>query len=98
MLSKEQEFIDSVNSETITGQVNITFNLKQTLGQFMEIQLDTSEDYIFDEDEFLEYVRNNVIEILTLELTSYKEVHLNIDLLTRSGQRLNTEEEGEYHA
>jgi hypothetical protein len=53
------QFIEKVG-QTVNAQLTLTWDTKQTIGQYLEIIADN--DNVFDEEMFLEYVRNNAIE------------------------------------
>jgi hypothetical protein len=56
------EFVEKVG-QTINAQLTLTWDTKQTLGQYLEILADNGTD-LFDEELFLEYVRSNAIEYI----------------------------------
>jgi hypothetical protein len=54
--------------QTLNAQLTITWNTKQTLGQFLEIIKDNDNDYSFE--SFMEYVMANSVEELMLSIQS----------------------------
>ena len=54
--------------QTLNAQLTITWNTKQTLGQFLEIVKDNDNDYSFE--SFMEYVMANSVEELMLSIQS----------------------------
>jgi hypothetical protein len=64
--------------QTITGQVNFSYNTQQALDEFLEMRFRAEQEkspnsfldheYLFDEELFLEYVRDNVAEAIRDEV------------------------------
>jgi hypothetical protein len=55
--------------EFITGQINITYDLKQTFEQFVEVAEQGSlEGDTYDTEDFFEYVIDNVAEQIRNEV------------------------------
>jgi hypothetical protein len=54
--------------QTLNAQLTITWNTKQTLGQFLEIIKDNDNNYSFE--SFMEYVMANSVEELMLSIQS----------------------------
>jgi hypothetical protein len=54
--------------QTLNAQLTITWDTKQTLGQFLEIIKDNDNDYSFE--SFMEYVMANSVEELMLSIQS----------------------------
>ena len=85
--------------QTITGQINISYNTQQTLEQFLEIRYQQEQEkspnsfldheHLFDEELFLEYVLDNVAEVVRNEvLNGDKALKREITLLTDTGFEL----------
>lgn len=94
-----EQFIEEVG-QTITGQINITYNTRQTLEQFLEIRFDNAQaeqsnafmdaNFLFDEEMFLEYVLDNVAEVIRNEVlyNGDKSLKREITLLTDDSREL----------
>jgi hypothetical protein len=64
--------------QSITGQINVSYNTQQTLDQFLEIRYQQEQEkspnsfldheYLFDEELFLEYVLDNVAQVIRDEV------------------------------
>jgi hypothetical protein len=64
--------------ESITGQINISYNTKQTLDEFLELRYQQEQEkspnsfldheYLFDQELFLEYVLDNVAQVIRDEV------------------------------
>ena len=73
--------------EFVTGQINITWNTRQTAEQFLEIreQGGLVDDPIeFSVEEFLEYVRANTSDIIQQTLESFGQIGLEKDIFVLS--------------
>lgn len=73
--------------EFVTGQINITWNTRQTAEQFLEIreQGGLIDDPIeFSVEEFLEYVRANTSDIIQQTLESFGQIGLEKDIFVLS--------------
>lgn len=82
----QQEYIARLDSKTIVGQINVAYDLEQTLAQYMEIRKDLDENYQFDSEDFEEYVIDNVIELV---INTRDNLDLMITLVTDSGIVIN---------
>jgi hypothetical protein len=86
--------------ESITGQINISYNTKQTLDEFLELRYQQEQEkspnsfldheYLFDEELFLEYVLDNVAQVIRDEVlyNGDKSLKREITLLTGEGFEL----------
>jgi hypothetical protein len=52
--------------QNLNAQLTITWDTKQTLGQYLEIVKDNDGDYSFE--DFMEYVMSNSVEELMLSI------------------------------
>jgi hypothetical protein len=62
---KDSDIIDGVLQrvgQTLNAQLTITWDTKQTLGQYLEIVKDNDNNYSFE--DFIEYVMMNSVEEL----------------------------------
>jgi adenylate cyclase class IV len=59
-MTKENREMESKLTKYTNTQLNITWDTKQTLGQYLEILKDNETEY--DEELFLEYVASNFLE------------------------------------
>jgi hypothetical protein len=67
-----------------TSQLNITWDTKQTLGQYLEILKDNETEY--DEELFLEYVASNFVE--WIRESTDKDILREIVILNDDGEDL----------
>lgn len=93
------DFLERVG-EVINGQINITYNTRRTLDEFLEIRFDNVQaeqsnaflehNFLFDEEMFLEYVLDNVAEQIRNEVlyNGDKSLKREITLLTGDGEEL----------
>ena len=77
MVSKLTKFTNS--------QLNITWDTKQTLGQYLEILKDNDQEY--SEEMFLEYVASNFLE--WIRESTDKDVLREIVILNDDGEELS---------
>jgi DNA-directed RNA polymerase len=77
---KIEEIVEKIG-ENVHGQLTYTWNTRQTLEQLAEIQ-ETEE---IDLEEFLEYVQDNVFEIIA-ENEGREAIRKDIYILNDSGQ------------
>lgn len=57
--------------QELIGQLNLSWDTRQTLEQYLEVIADNDNE--FDFDEFMEYVYHNLIEEIMLSLQSETE-------------------------
>lgn len=73
--------------EFVTGQINITWDTRQTAEQFLEIreQGGLEDDPIeFTVEEFVEYVRSNTSDIIQQTLESFGQIGLEKEIFVLS--------------
>jgi hypothetical protein len=74
--------------EFVTGQINITWNTRQTAEQFLEIReqgiVDETDKVEFTAEEFIEYVRANTSDIIQQTLESFGQIGLEKEIFVLS--------------
>jgi ABC-type transporter MlaC component len=75
--------VSKLTKYTIT-QLNITWDTKQTLGQYLEIIQENDKEY--DEDEFLEYVMANFVD--WIRESNDKDIRREAVVLNDDGEEL----------
>lgn len=89
--AEAEQFIERVG-ETINGQFMLSYRTRQTLEQFLEIreQGGVDEAPFFDEELFLEYVLDNVAEVIRNEVlyNGDKSLKREITLVDDTGQEI----------
>lgn len=89
--AEAEQFIERVG-ETINGQFMLSYRTRQTLEQFLEIreQGGVDEAPFFDEEMFLEYVLDNVAEVIRNEVlyNGDKSLKREITLVDDTGQEI----------
>lgn len=89
---KEQEIIDQLG-EHLTGQLNITWDTAQTLGQFIEIRRDGGEDADnIDIEDFIEYVKSNTADVIQQTLESFGQIGLEKELFVLDNNGFNVDD------
>ena len=58
-----EELVEQIG-ETVNGQLTYSWNTRQTLEQYAEVREQSGESAEFDIEDFAEYVRGNVFEII----------------------------------
>jgi hypothetical protein len=81
-----EQFLEKVG-QTINGQITITYDTRQTLEQFLEVQEQSEGVAEFDEELFLEYVVDNVAEQIRNEAqhNGQRSLHREISLVSGEG-------------
>ena len=94
-----EDFIDRVG-ETINGQFMVSYRTRQTLDQFLELRFEEAQmespnafmehNFLFDEELFLEYVLDNVAEVIRNEVlyNGDKSLKREITLVDDTGQEI----------
>jgi adenylate cyclase class IV len=77
--------MESKLTKYTTTQLNITWDTKQTLGQYLEIIKDNDQEY--SEEMFLEYVASNFLD--WIRLSTDKDILREIVLLNDDGEELS---------
>ena len=74
--------------QELIGQLNLSWDTRQTLEQYLEILEDNQDE--FDFDEFMEYVYNNLIEDIMTSLQSESEslLETHTQIVDSNGRRL----------
>ena len=73
--------------EFVTGQINITWDTRQTAEQFLEIREQgglVGDPIEFSVEEFIEYVRANTSDIIQQTLENFGQVGLEKDIFVLS--------------
>jgi hypothetical protein len=74
--------------EFVTGQINITWNTRQTAEQFLEIReqgiVDETDKVEFTAEEFIEYVRANTSDVIQMTLESFGQIGLEKEIFVLS--------------
>jgi hypothetical protein len=81
---KENKEMESKLTKFTTTQLNITWDTKQTLAQYLEILKDNEAEY--DEEMFLEYVASNFLD--WIRLSSDKDILREIVILNDAAEEL----------
>jgi protocatechuate 3,4-dioxygenase beta subunit len=71
----------------VTAQVSLTWATRQTAEQYVEILVQSGESAEFMMDDFLEYVRSNMVDVIRDTLDSH--AILGIDILDEDGDPVN---------
>lgn len=74
--------------QEIIGQLNVSWDTRQTLEQYLEVIADN--DNVFDFDEFMEYVHHNLVEEIMLSLQSEREslLETHTQIVDSNGRKL----------
>jgi hypothetical protein len=62
----------------VTAQVSLTWATRQTAEQYVEIRVQSGESAEFTLDDFLEYVRSNVVDVIRDTLDSGSMLGIDI--------------------
>jgi len=83
MMKENKKMVSKLTKFTIT-QLNITWDTKQTLKQYLDIIQENSKEY--DEEEFLEYVMSNFVE--WVRDSNDKDIRRELVVLNDNGEEL----------
>jgi adenylate cyclase class IV len=71
-MATPEKWIERIG-QTVNAQFTLTWDTKQTLGQYLEIIADNDNEFTID--GFIEYARDNALEVISqltqIELESY---------------------------
>lgn len=80
--------------EFVTGQINITWNTRQTAEQFLEIREQgglEGDPVEFSIEEFIEYVRSNTSDVIQQTLESFGQIGLEKEIFILDAEGADVE-------